>query len=101
MSLNESFMNRWKVAGELHRPKNITVGLNSPLLVMKAAFHWSPSRMQMLLYVIHHDGTTSLVQGLSRPYAGFYVNQKKLLVHHEHRHRMLEHGSGEYGGQGA
>ena len=29
----------WKVAGELHSPKNITVGSNSPLFVLKAAFH--------------------------------------------------------------
>ena len=51
--------------------------------------------------VVHHDGTMGLVQGLSGPYTGFYVNQKKLLVHHEHGHRMLEHGSREYGGQDA
>jgi hypothetical protein len=29
----------WKVAGELHMPKNMTVGTNKPLLVLKAAFH--------------------------------------------------------------
>ena len=40
MSWKESFMNRWKVAGELVSPKNITVGLKRPLCVMKAAFHW-------------------------------------------------------------
>ena len=40
----------WNVAGELHIPKNITVGSNSPLLVLKAAFHWSPSFIRMLLY---------------------------------------------------
>jgi len=39
MSLKESFMNRWKVAGELVRPKNITVGSKRPLWVTKAAFH--------------------------------------------------------------
>ena len=50
MSLNESFMNRWKVAGEFERPKNITVGSNNPFGVMKAAFHSSPSFIQMLLY---------------------------------------------------
>ena len=43
MSLNESFMNRWKVAGEFESPKNITVGSNSPFGVMNAAFHSSPS----------------------------------------------------------
>ena len=49
MSLNESSMNRWKVAGELLRPKNITVGSNSPLWVIKAAFHWSPSQMRIVV----------------------------------------------------
>ena len=33
----------WNVTGELHIPKNITVGSKSPLFVLKAAFHWSPS----------------------------------------------------------
>ena len=50
MSLNKLFMNRWKVAGEFESPKNITVGSNSPLGVMKAAFHSSPSLIRMLLY---------------------------------------------------
>ena len=50
MSLNESFMNRWKVAGEFESPKNITVGSNSPFGVMNAAFHSSPSLIRMLLY---------------------------------------------------
>ena len=36
---NELFIKRWKVAGELVRLKNITVGSKSPLWVMKAAFH--------------------------------------------------------------
>ncbi len=40
----------WKVAGELVSPKNITVGLNSPSGVKKAAFHSSPSLILMLLY---------------------------------------------------
>jgi hypothetical protein len=31
----------WKVAGELHIPKNIMVGLNNPQFVLNAAFHWS------------------------------------------------------------
>ena len=43
ISLKMASIIDWKVAGELHIPKNITVGLNSPLLVLKAAFHWSPS----------------------------------------------------------
>src|SRR6266436_8102738 len=40
----------WKVVGEFVRPKNITVGLNSPSGVRKAAFHSSPSLMRILLY---------------------------------------------------
>ena len=40
----------WKVAGELVSPKNMTVGLYRPLLVIKAAFHWSLSLMRTLLY---------------------------------------------------
>src|SRR6266446_5957358 len=40
----------WKVAGEFVRPKNMTVGLNNPSGVRKAAFHSSPSLIQMLLY---------------------------------------------------
>ncbi len=32
------------------RPKNITVGSNSPSGVRKAAFHSSPSLIRMLLY---------------------------------------------------
>src|SRR6266852_6675605 len=40
----------WKVAGELVRPKNITIGSNSPSAVRKAAFHSSPGLMRMLLY---------------------------------------------------
>jgi len=40
----------WKVAGELVNLKNITVGSNSPLLVMKATFHSSPRHMWTLLY---------------------------------------------------
>src|SRR6266446_7606224 len=40
----------WKVAGEFVRPKNMTIGSNSPSGVRKAAFHSSPSLMQILLY---------------------------------------------------
>ena len=50
LSLRMSFTIAWNVAGELHNPKNITVGLNSPILVLKAAFHWSLSLIQTLLY---------------------------------------------------
>ena len=52
----------WNIAGELHKPKNITVGLNNPLFVLNAAFHWSPSLIQMLLYPQH---TSSLVKYLA------------------------------------
>jgi hypothetical protein len=34
---------------EFVRPKNITVGSKSPLLVLKVAFHLSPFLIQMLL----------------------------------------------------
>ena len=40
----------WKVAGELVRPKNITVGSKSPSGVRKAAFHSSPGLIWILLY---------------------------------------------------
>ena len=49
ISLKESFINLWKVAGEFDRPKNMMVGSNSPLEVINVAFHWSPSFIQMLL----------------------------------------------------
>ena len=39
----------WNMAGELHIPKNITVGLNSPLFVLKVAFHSSPFWIHILL----------------------------------------------------
>ena len=50
MSWKELFMNYWKVVGELVSPKNMTVGLNNPLWVTKAAFHWWPSLICTLLY---------------------------------------------------
>ena len=50
ISLNESFINCWKVAGELVRSKDITVGLKRPLWVTKAAFHWCLSLIWTLLY---------------------------------------------------
>jgi hypothetical protein len=42
-----------KVAGELVSLKNITVGSNSPSLVINAAFHSPPSLILTLLY-LHH-----------------------------------------------
>jgi len=47
---NIVFIIIWKVARELVRPKNITVGSNNPLGVRKAAFHLSPGLIRMLLY---------------------------------------------------
>src|SRR5258708_35584736 len=44
-----SFIIIWNIAGELHSPKNMTVGSNSPQLVQNAAFHSSPSLICMLL----------------------------------------------------
>ena len=35
----------WNVAGALHSPKNMTIGLNSPSGVMNAALCWLPSFM--------------------------------------------------------
>ena len=43
-------MKPWNMAGELHSPKNITIGLNRPFLVLKAAFHWSSSTIGRVLY---------------------------------------------------
>jgi len=39
---NIVFIIIWNVAGELVRPKNMTVGSNSPSGVRNAAFHSSP-----------------------------------------------------------
>jgi len=47
---NIVFIIIWNVAGELVRPKNITVGSNSPSGVRKAAFHSSLGLIRMLLY---------------------------------------------------
>src|SRR5258708_2583244 len=57
----------WKVAGELHSPKNMTSGLKSPQFVEKAAFHSSPSFSWTLLKpqwrskVVNHSTSQSLV----------------------------------------
>ncbi len=42
-----------KVAGALVRPKVITLGINSPLGVLKAALSWSSSFILMLWYPHH------------------------------------------------
>jgi hypothetical protein len=39
----------WNVAGKLHIPKNITVGLNNPQFVLNAASHWSSALILTLL----------------------------------------------------
>ncbi|PFH45195.1 hypothetical protein AMATHDRAFT_104110, partial [Amanita thiersii Skay4041] len=46
-----SFIIVWKVTGEFVNPKNI--GLNRPQLVLKVAFHLSPSLIHILLYPQH------------------------------------------------
>ncbi|KAF8228742.1 hypothetical protein L208DRAFT_1290049, partial [Tricholoma matsutake] len=50
MSRKRSFIMAWNVAGELHSPKNITIGSNSPRLVLNAAFHSSPFFICTLWY---------------------------------------------------
>jgi len=49
-SQNIVFIMVWKVAGELVRPKNMTVGSYNPLLVMKAAFYRSFGLISTSLY---------------------------------------------------
>jgi len=43
----------WNVAGELVKPKNITVGSNDPSGVVNAAFHLFPPFIYILLYSYH------------------------------------------------
>src|SRR5258708_14145036 len=43
-----SFIIVWNVAGELHSPKNMTIGSNSPQLVQNMV-HSSPSLIHMLI----------------------------------------------------
>src|SRR6266436_528814 len=71
----------WKVAGELVRPKNITVGSNNPSGVRKAAFHLSPSLMRILLYpqwtstLVNsvHPHSRSITWGISRETFQFFM----------------------------
>ena len=56
------FMMRWNVAGELHSPKNITVGSYSPNGVENAAFQRCSGLIWMLLYP---HLTSSLVKNLA------------------------------------
>src|SRR5260221_2109585 len=44
-----SFIIVWNITGELHSPKNMTVGSDSPWLVRNTAFHSSPSLICTLL----------------------------------------------------
>src|ERR1700678_3526532 len=50
MSTKMASIIAWNVGGELHIPKNMTIGLKSPRLVLKAAFHSSPFLIRTLLY---------------------------------------------------
>src|SRR5580692_11614778 len=56
----------WKVAGELVRPKNMTVGLNNPSGVRNAAFHLSPLQIRMLLYPQRMSNFVNKVHPLNR-----------------------------------
>jgi len=55
-----------EVGGEFVNPKNITNGLNKPSGVRKAAFHSSPSLIQMLLYPHHMLNLVNKVHPASR-----------------------------------
>ena len=50
----------WNIAGELHRPKNMTVGSNGLNFVLKAAFHSSPCLICMLLYSAHRSNFVNI-----------------------------------------
>jgi hypothetical protein len=42
------FISSWKIAGKFVKSKNMTLGLNKPWFVTKAAFHSLPLLMQTL-----------------------------------------------------
>ena len=50
------------MGGALQKPKNMTVGSNSPKGVIKVAFHWSSSQRQMLLYPQHMSNLVKIVE---------------------------------------
>ena len=50
-SLNNLFIIAWNVASELVNPKNITIGLKNPSIIVKAIFHLSPFLILTLLYL--------------------------------------------------
>ncbi len=60
----------WKVAGELHSPKDMMSGSKSPWFMEKATFHSSPSLSQTLLKpqqrsrVVNHSTSHNLVSTL-------------------------------------
>jgi hypothetical protein len=56
----------WKVAGELVRPKNMTMGSNNPSGVRNAAFYSSPSFIWMLLYPHRMSNFVNSVHPASR-----------------------------------
>ncbi len=56
----------WKVVGELVSPKNIAIGLNNPLLVVKAAFHLCPFFIHMVLYSHLMSNLVKMVHPLKR-----------------------------------
>ena len=71
MSVNMVFIIHWNVNGELHRPKNMTGGLNrcgglpSGPGTVKAAFHSSPSLIRTLLYLAHKSILVKMVAFLN------------------------------------
>ena len=54
------------MAGELVRPKNMTIGLYSPSLVMNTAFYQSLGLMSTLLYPHLMSKPVNSVQSLNR-----------------------------------
>jgi len=71
------------VAGEFVSLKNITVGLNRPSGVRKAAFHSSPSLIQMLLLGLFmgipwvHISITIPIPANTLPFTGMGINPYK------------------------
>src|SRR5712691_4616797 len=74
-------INRWKDAGELLSPKNMTFGLNSPLRVLKArpfsqksSHFWFPQHVQILVKVVPPDSRpTECIYGSGRPTQNFIM----------------------------
>ena len=53
------------MVGEFDNLKNMTIGSNNPLDVMKVAFHWSPSLILMLLYPDRISNFVKMVASLT------------------------------------